>query len=163
MQPVLRNTILGVTAAVFAPFISNVAAEIKDARIGTWSHCVAAKSKADPNPAPGKLTIKFEAAGSGSHTTVNGANSEGAPVAVEYTAQYDGKDYPLKGAPWADTVSLKLVNSQTTIRTDKKDGKVVQTLKGVVSKDGKTFTITQTVTSPEGKPASIVSVCERQS
>jgi len=45
-----------------------------------------------------------------------------------YTANFDGKDYPLAGVPNADTVSLKRIDTRTTERTDKKDGKVVQTL-----------------------------------
>jgi hypothetical protein len=162
MRSVLRIVISSIAGVLCATTVVAVAADIKDARIGTWSHCVDVP-KSDSDPAPPNVTIMFEAAGKGSHTIVNGVDDAGSPYTVEYTAMYDGKDYPIKGAPWADTVSLKLIDSRTTIRTDKKDGKVVVTLKGVVSKDGKTFTITRKATGSNGEPVTATSVCERQS
>jgi hypothetical protein len=152
----------GVAAVLCGAAFSAVAAETIDARIGTWSHCEDVP-KTDPNLAPPNVTITFEAAGKGSHTVVTGVDDNGSPFTMEYTAMFDGKDYPVKGAPWADTVSLKLIDSRTTIRTDKKDGKVVLTLKGVVSKDGKTFTVTRKAMEPNGESVTATSVCQRQS
>ena len=103
-----------------------------DPVIGTWKLDVA-KSKFSPGPAPKSLTAKFEAAEKGVKLT---------------TAAYDGKDYPLIGSPVADTVSLKRINASTSERTDKKGGKVVQTLTRKMSKDGKSFTVTIKGTDP---------------
>lgn len=162
MQTVLRYKCLAVVAALFAAPIQSVAAEPADARIGTWSHCVTT-SEDNQNPVTENVTITFDVVGRGSHTTVRGVAADGSPIDVEFTAMFDGKDYPIKGAPWADTVSLRLINARTSIRTDKKDGKVVVSLKGVVSKDGKTFTITRKGVTPEGEQVVNTSVCERQS
>jgi hypothetical protein len=162
MQLVQGIVITGVTAILCAMTLPVDAADVKDARIGTWSHCVDVP-KTDPDEAPVNATIMFEAAGKGSHSIVTVIDESGSPHTVEYTAMFDSKDYPIKGASWADTVSLKLIDSRTTIRTDKKDGKVVLTLKGVVSKDGKTFTIIRKAMGPNGEAETATSVCERQS
>ena len=81
---------------------------------------------------------------------------------TRYTANYDGKDYPLAGVPNADTVSLKRIDARTTERTDKKDGKVVQTLARVVSQDGKTMTVTSKGTNAQGQTVNNVAVWEKQ-
>jgi hypothetical protein len=79
-----------------------------------------------------------------------------------YTANYDGKDYPITGSLTADTVSLKRNDRHTTVRTDKKGGKVVQTFKRVVSKDGKTMTVTIKGTNASGQPMNNVVVFEKK-
>ena len=65
--------------------------------------------------------------------------ADGAKATTTYTAEYDGKPYPLKVAAVADMVTLKRVDAHTSERTDTKDGKTVQTYHRVVSKDGKTI------------------------
>jgi len=60
--------------------------------------------------------------------------TDGKKTTSTYTANFDGKDYPLSGsALGADKVSLKRIDARTTERTDKKDGKVVLTIKRVVT------------------------------
>jgi len=132
-----------------------------DLRIGTWELNVA-KSKFSPGPPPKSLTLKFEAAGKGIKVTTNGMNAEGQSTHTEYTANYDGKDYPITGSPVADTISLKRIDARTVRRTDKKSGKVVQTLTSKVSSDAKLLTVTVKGTDPTGKPVSNVLVWEKQ-
>jgi hypothetical protein len=160
MQSVLRNMILAMAAIAFAASMSSVAAQSKDPRMGTWNLNVE-KSKFSPGPAPKSLTITFEPAGKGVKLTTSGVNADGSPSVTGYTANYDGKDYPLKGSPTADTVSLKQVNSLTTVRSDKKDGKVVTTLKSVVAKNGKAYTVTVKGKTPKGEPVNNTLVFER--
>lgn len=52
----------------------------------------------------------------------------------------DGQDQPVKGHPYYDSVSIKVVDDRTIEEVDKKDGKTVATSKTVVSQDGKTAT-----------------------
>jgi hypothetical protein len=68
----------------------------------------------------------------------------------------------LTGSPTADTVSLKRIDARTTERIDKKGGKVVTTLKRVVSQDSKTMTVTTKGTNPEGQATNNVIVFEKQ-
>jgi hypothetical protein len=50
----------------------------------------------------------------------------------------DGQDHKITGDPCFDTVSVKVVDDCTTEETDKRNGKVVGTLRLAVSADGKT-------------------------
>lgn len=52
----------------------------------------------------------------------------------------DGQDHKITGEPCYDTVNVRVVDDRTTEETDKRNGKIVGTLKLVVSADGKTAT-----------------------
>ena len=136
-------------------------AQAADPLVGTWKLNVA-KSTYSPGPAPKSLTAKIEAAGEGEKVTADGVRGDDTPIQVVYTAQYDGKDYPITGSPIADTVSLKRLDANTTERTDKKGGKVVQTLTRKLSSDGKTMTVTIKGTDAEGRPINNVAVLDKQ-
>lgn len=52
----------------------------------------------------------------------------------------DGQDQKLTGFPYADTMSVKIVDDRTIETTDKKGGRVVANSKETVSPDGNTLT-----------------------
>jgi hypothetical protein len=62
------------------------------------------------------------------------------PTGDNYTAKFDGNDYPYKSYG-ANGVTLKRVDAHTIVETDKRDGKAVSEQKMSVSPDGKTMTI----------------------
>lgn len=161
MQGAFRKLILGVASAALAATMCSALAQSSNPGMGTWKLNVA-KSKYSPGPAPKSLTVKFEPSGQGVKLTTEGVAADGARTATEYTANYDGKDYALKGSPLADTVSLKRVDTWTTLRTDKKNGQPVVNFKRVVAKDGKTFTVEITGKNPKGEPFNNVLFFERQ-
>jgi hypothetical protein len=133
----------------------------KDAAIGNWK-INAEKSKYSPGPPPKALSTRFEAAGKGIKNTTEFTNPEGKPATIVYTAEIDGKDYPLTGSAVATSVSLKQLPDGSVERTDKKDGKVVQTMVRKVSKDGKTLTVTLRGKTAQGAPIENVMVFDRQ-
>jgi len=151
MQSVLNKMILGVAAVVFAASMSSVSAQSKDPGIGTFKLNLE-KSKYSPGPAPKSLTVKLEPSGKGVRVTTEGLTADGKPFATEFTANYDGKDYPVKGSPAVDTVALTRIDALTNTRADKKGGKVVATHKRVVAKDGKTWTVEIKGTNAKGEP-----------
>lgn len=118
-------------------------AQTPDPRIGTWT-LNTARSSFSPGPAPRSITLKVVPSGEGETVTAEIVVADGRQIVSQYTANYDGKDYPLTGSPTADTVSLKRIDVRTTERVDKKDGTVVQTIRRVVSADGKTMNTTAT-------------------
>jgi hypothetical protein len=155
---------LGVVLAlgvVLGADIVNLSAQASDPRIGTWK-LNGAKSKYSPGPAPQSLTVKVESAGLGEKVTAEFVNADGTRTTTQYTATFDGKDYPLTGSQIADTVSLKRIDARTTERTDKKGDKVAQTLKRVVSQDGKTMTVTTKGTNAQGQAVNNVVVFDKQ-
>lgn len=132
-----------------------------DPLLGSWVLNVA-KSKYTPGPPPKEQTTIFEAAGQGVKVTTKGTDSAGKPTMTAYTANYDGKDYPVTGNPDWDMVSLKRVDANTVEFTRKRAGKVVQTATSVVSKDGKTRTITTTGVNALGQKINNVAVYDKK-
>lgn len=132
-----------------------------DPVIGTWKLNLA-KSKFSPGPAFKSLTVKFEAAGQAIKVTSDGVDPEGKAIHTEYTASYDGKDYPISGSPTSDTVSLKKINARTSVRTDKKGGTVVGNYTRKVSAGGETLTVNQTGKDANGKAIKNALVLDKQ-
>lgn len=59
-----------------------------------------------------------------------------------YNAKFDGKEYPVEGDPGHTVVSLKRVDANTVIETDKRGGKVTDEIRMAAAKDGKTIEAT---------------------
>jgi len=159
MRSTVRAAILGLALAAFAAATS-VSAQTEGVGLGTWKLNVE-KSKFSPGPAPKSFTVKFEAAGNGVKVTGEGIDADGKPFTNEYTANYDGKEVPYKGSAIIDTISMRRIDARTTERTDKKDGKVVQTLVRVVAEDGKTFTATTRGTNAKGEAVNSVVIWDK--
>jgi len=160
MHPLFRTLRFGAMIALGFPVMS-LSAQAPDPGSGTWELNLA-KSKFSPGPPPKNLTRTFEVTGAGVKYSLKGTDAEGKPILVEYTAKYDGKDYPVTGSPDFDTIALKRIDAGTTEATMKKAGKVVQTGKRVVSKDGKELTLTTTGKNAEGQAVNNVSVFEKK-
>ena len=154
----LAFTAVLLSLPVFAPAAS---AQDKDPGMGSWKLDLA-KSKYNPGPPPKGLMVKFEPAGKGVKTTSELVNAQGATITAVYTAQYDGKDYPLTGSQVADTVALKKLPNGDVERVDKKGGKYVQTFVRTVAKDGKSMSITHKGTDAKGVAFDNVLVLNKQ-
>lgn len=131
-----------------------------DARVGTWKYN-AAKSKFEPGPGYKSRTVKVEAQGEGIKVSVDGVSSDGKAHSYSYTANYDGKDYPVTGNPGADAIAYKKVDDNTIEGTIKKGGQVAASLTIVVAKDGKSMTVTSKGKDEKG-PFNNVAVYDRQ-
>ncbi len=66
------------------------------------------------------------------------------PTGESYTANFDGKDYPAKGAIAYNTVSLRRFGQNTFEETSKRDGAVVNIARVSIAPGGKKMTIVQT-------------------
>lgn len=132
-----------------------------DAFVGTWRLNVA-KSKYSPGPPPKSQTVTYQAAGQGIKVAATGTDADGKPVAIQYTANYDGKDYTVTGNPDWDATALKRINAYTVEFTRKKAGKFVQTGTNVVSKDGRTRTISSKGFDAKGQKIDNIAVYEKQ-
>ena len=62
------------------------------------------------------------------------------PIGTNWTAKFDGKDYPVKKGNRADSVSLKQINGRTIEASYKLHGYLIRVDKLTVSDDGKTMT-----------------------
>lgn len=162
MRAILRSAILGLALAALATATTSVSAQSTEAvGLGTWKLNVE-KSKFSPGPAPKGITTRFESAGKGVKWTGERIAPDGKRITSEFTASYDGKDYPLKGSPTADAVSLRRIDNLTTERINKKDGKVVSTERRRVAKDGKSYTTTVKGTTAKGEAIDNLMVFDKQ-
>ena len=132
--------------------------------LGTWKLNVAKSTYVKVLP-PKNETRTVEAQGAGTKYSLKGVTVDGSRIGYSYTTNYDGKDSPVSGVGQPNgynTIAIKRVDASTTTATAKKDGKVVQTWRTVLSKDGKVATITSKGTNAQGQPTSATSVWEKQ-
>jgi len=108
--------------------------------VGTWTADLD-QSKYSPGPAPKSVTLTIESEGpDGVKLVAKGQDATGTATQIEYIAQYDGKDYPIKGFPGAETVMLKRIDDTTIEAVLKRAGTTVMTVRTVLSDDGKSRT-----------------------
>jgi hypothetical protein len=160
MQPVFRAFAFGAVLALGFPAMS-LWAQAADPAAGTWELNLT-ESKFSPGPPPQSLTRTFEVTGDDVKYTLKGINDRGKPTLVQFTAKYDGKDYPVTGSPDYDAISLRRVDAVTTEATLKRAGNAVQTTTRVVSKDGKTLTLTVKGINGEGQAVNDVMVFDKR-
>jgi hypothetical protein len=149
------------TTLLLVALALNVSAAAADQQSGTWK-MNAAKSKYSPGPAPKAITVKVVSDAENIKLSSDGIDVAGNPTHIEYTAKYDGKDYPITGAPNADTVSIERIDPNTLQTTVKKAGQVVMTIRTVLSDNGKIRTSTFTGKDAEGHDVNNVVVYDKQ-
>ena len=152
------RTLLLTLAALFAAVMVCFAAE--DVSMGTWK-LNEAKSKISPGT-PKNTTVVYAAAGDSVKVTVDGVAADGKPAHNEWTGKFDGKDYPVTGDPASDMRAYRRVNDHTLSLTEKKGGKVTDTIRVVVSAHGKSRTVTLTASGPDGKKIMSSSVYDKK-
>jgi len=132
-----------------------------DPSSGTWKLNLT-KSKFSPGPAPksSTVTIKIE---NGTETyTSEGTNADGKPNNMSFTAKMDGKDSPVTGNPFGDTIAIQHPAPNKFTATIKKDGKVTMTVHVVVAADGKSRTSSYSGKNADGKDVHDVMVYDKQ-
>lgn len=111
-----------------------------DPAIGLWKLNLT-KSSFRLVPSPSVMTI--EAWEDGLKVSANTTYANGNNLHPSVLYKFDGKDYPLVGTLIADTVSTKRINEFISESIWKSDGKVVLTIRIVVSADGSTLIMTR--------------------
>jgi hypothetical protein len=131
-----------------------------DPQMGTWK---VNESKSKITPGTLKFTtVTFKSMFGEVKVAGDGIDADGKLVHSEWTGNFDGKDYPVTGDPISDTRSYTKVDDRTLNLTVKKNGKVVDTGRIVVSADGKSRTVTVSGTTPRGKKFKNVVVYDKQ-
>ena len=116
-----------------------VAQSVSDSALGAWT-LNRAKSTFS-GAVPYRRVMKFEVVGDAIKETTYTMSTNEPSVLVEYTARFDGNDYPISNSILS-TVSLKRVDDRTVERTGKIRGQVVETETRTVSDNGKVLTVT---------------------
>jgi len=127
---------------------------------GTWK--LNPEKSRLPWPAPQSLISHIHADATSIKVREELVSDKGQRFTVTLHAQFDGKDYPVSGSPYADAVSYERVDRHTIKGIFKKAGKVAGTETVVVSQDGRTMTATYPSTGPDGKPVTGVGVLDKR-
>src|SRR5262245_60781041 len=123
------------TLVVFLLFVTTAFAA--DNLVGRWKLNLA-KSTYSPGPAPRSIDVRFEEIAGGIRETHDRVEADGSKVHFEWTAMYDGKDYPVKGDPSRDSGSIRKIDDYTVEIANKKGGKVMNVARITIARDGKT-------------------------
>lgn len=148
----MRNLSFSLAVTGILVLASSASAQTLNAFVGTWKLDVAKSTLAGPAPRSAAVNIT-PATGEFLKVTVDSVGADGTAANWGYTTAPDGTESPVMGNPGVDTVSGSQVSAREVASTSKKAGKVISTLKGVVSSDGKTLTITTTPAGPGAEPS----------
>jgi len=107
-----KKSVAFATTILLLALAVNVAVAAADQHSGTWK-MNPAKSKYSPGPTPKSITVKVEADWNNIKINADGTDTDGSPTHVEYSAKFDGKDYPVTGLPYADALSVKRIDTNT--------------------------------------------------
>ena len=140
----------------------SVLAQANNPSIGVWKGNVA-KSKFASGTAAVSFSLKVEAAGAGTKSTVDSASADGTVRHWLYTTNYDGKESPIVGnCQWGDTVAVTRVDANNTRSVYKLKGIVTVTQTSAVSDDGKTRTVATKGKNALGQAVDNVNVYDKQ-
>ena len=128
--------------------------------MGTWK-LNEAKSTLAPGM-PKNNTVVYETEGINIKVTIDGTDGAGNPTHNEWTGQFDGKDYPVKGDPNSDSRSYTRKGIHELDFAVKNGTKVTTTGRIVAADDGTSRTVTSRGTDAKGKQFESTAVYEKQ-
>jgi len=156
----MKRKMLLWTAALLFGAVGISYAAASSAFMGTWT-LNEAKSKMAAGPGKNS-TVTYTMDGDNIKCAIEGTDASGQAIHSEWSGKFDGKDYPVTGDPNSDMRSYRMINSHTLLATEKKDGKLVDTARIVVSADGKSRTVTVHGKDAKGMRTTIVAVYDKQ-
>jgi hypothetical protein len=155
-----RILILVTLLVMFASIFVTAQTPVKPVFAGTWNLDVV-KSKYSPGATPKSQVAIIEAVNGGMKVVSDRVEADGQKVHFEWTAKFDGRDYPVKGDPSRDMVSVKKIDDYNLDITNKKAGKVTTTIKAVYARDGKSRVETVTGTNAQGQKVNNITAWTR--
>jgi len=138
-----------------SPFIQSTSSSV-----GTWK-LNETMSKFDAGATKNTMVI-YVNSGESVKVTVDGIDSAGKSVHTEWTGKFDGKPYPVKGSPTADTRAYTAMDDHTLSFVEKKGTTTTNSGRAVVSADGKSRTVDATATDSKGMKINSHAVYDKQ-
>src|SRR4051794_18217297 len=122
-------------------------ADETDAVIGTWK--LNLLSSRGLVSLPKSVIRRYQSTSAGMRVIETSVDQTGVRSYVEYTAKYDGKEYPVLTSfgdgramvRSSETIALQRLDQFTVAGTGRIEGKVVYEFKRVLSRDGRRLTI----------------------
>ena len=161
-------SILGLAIAIVTALTIGLFAQPASPLSGTWKLNLAKSNYTPSNLAPKSGTTRFDVTQDEIKAVIDGVDAQARTTHQEYTARFDGKDYPWKGTidgrpnPNQDAVAWKKIDDYTYETINKLKGQTLTTNRIVIARDGKTRTNTTTGTNAQGQTVSNTVVYEKQ-
>jgi hypothetical protein len=155
-----KSLVLGSALALLAPtaFAQQPAT---DTSAGSWTLDIA-KSTFGSRMPPKTETRTYTVTSKGTRVVIEVEAANGTKSKTETLLTYDGKPQAVSGDPDYSSVTTKRVDRYVTTADLLRDGKVIGTLRRVVSQDGKTMTMNIRLDKANGSTETAMSVYERQ-
>lgn len=159
---VIALLVLGSGFQLSAQGTKGKAVKAADPHVGTWK-MNPAKSKFNPGPPDKGSMVTITAQDNGGIKLVDEyVNADGKTSHAEFTAKFDGKDYPLIVDPDFDTIALNRIDATTWGEVLKKAGNEIESGRNGISKNGKTMTRTIKGKNPQGQEFNDTIVWDKQ-
>jgi hypothetical protein len=155
-----KSLVLGCALALLLP-TSFAQAPGTDSSAGTWALNVAKSTFGSRSPPKSEIRT-YSVTSKGTRVVIEDEAANGTKSKTETLLTYDGKPQPVSGDPDYTSVTTKRVDRYVTTADLLRDGKVIGTLRRVVSQDGKTMTINIRLDKANGTTETAMSVYERQ-
>lgn len=152
---ITRKTIAGLVIAAASTLLF-----AGDPFAGFWRLDLA-KSKLPP-PLPRSQTSRIDVEGDSIRIREVIETDKGDRITITVDARLDGKDYPIHGTSFADTVAYERLDPHTLKGTVKKSGRIITNEKIVVSPDGTTMTSAYSGLDATGKEVTATAVFIKQ-
>jgi hypothetical protein len=124
----------------YTPIAAQSQSAVEAGLLGTWNLNLA-KSKYSPGPPPRSQQRIYEAHADGVKVTLHIVDQRGRPTTIEYTAKYDGVEYPVSGSTDYNMITLRKIDDRTAEATLSHADRVFGTARRTLSDDGKMLTI----------------------
>lgn len=142
--------------------VLTTAAIAAESQSGTWKLNLAQSKYDPPRLAPKSIVTVIRADDEGVMFVVDTVSSQGKATHYEYSARYDGKDYPTTGDSARDSNAIEKIDDYTFDSTAKKNGKVTTRTRTIYSRDGRLRTLTVTGITADGQEVNHIQVFDRQ-
>jgi hypothetical protein len=148
------------SACCASPAASQV--EVDPAWFGLWRLNLE-KSTYRPGPAPYiRATYRIEPHANGVRVLYDMVRPRGGVTHLEWTGQFDGRDYPVQGVEEFVTYAYQKIDARTYDVVTKLDGRPAARSRAVLSADGRSITTTTAGRDSRGVDATTTTVYERR-
>lgn len=121
------------------------------------------KSAYRPGPAPyRRATYRIEPHGGGIRVVYDMVRPRGGVTHLEWTGQFDGRDYPVQGVEEFVTYAYQRIGDRAYEVITKVDGRPAATSRAELSADGRSITTTTAGRDSRGVDVTTITVYERQ-
>ena len=149
-------------AAVVLAVAGPAGAQIHPGWFGSWRLNLE-KSTYRPGPPPYKrATYRIEPFANGVRVVYDMVRPRGGVTHLEWTGQFDGRDYPVQGVEEFVTYAYQRIDDRTYDVITKLDGRPAATSRAELSADGQSITTTTAGRDSRGVDVTTITVYERQ-